>query len=104
MGMHRTITFAGQPPSWQAIRDRITAAGLTVSLRMIDGLPAFPDELPEDGWRELRISTPTGMMTLRLDAGKLTVVVWGNAGPELVREWEMVAEASAAAANGQVQP
>ena len=28
---------------------------------MIDGLPAFPDEVPEPGWKELRIGFASGM-------------------------------------------
>ena len=99
MGMDRTIAFAGTPPSWSNIRERIVAAGLTVQLRMIDGLPAFPDEVPEEGWRELRISTPGGMMTLRLQPGQLSVVVWGNASIELVRDWEAVERACSEAVN-----
>jgi hypothetical protein len=100
--MERTITFVGPPPSWQSIRDQIAAKGLTVQLRMIDGLPAFPDESPEDGWRELRISTAGGMMTLRLEAGRLSVVVWGNAGSDLMAEWDAVVEACSTAVNGSV--
>ena len=99
MGMERVVEFAGPPPSWQAIRDAITAVGLTPMLRMIDGLPAFPDENPEDGWRELRLSTSGGMMTLRLEPNRLSVVVWGNSGPELLSDWEAVVRACATAAN-----
>lgn len=104
MGMDRTIAFTGAVPSWASIRERIVAAGLTVQLRMIDGLPAFPDEVPEDGWRELRVSTPGGMMTLRLQPGQLSVVVWGNAGAELLTDWEIVVRACSEAVNSNFKP
>jgi hypothetical protein len=102
MGMERSITFDGPNPSWQSIRDQIAARGLTVQLRMIDGLPAFPDESPEEGWRELRFSTAGGMMTLRLEPGRLSATVWGNSGPDLVREWDEVVQACIVAANGRL--
>lgn len=101
MGMDRNIPFTGPTPSWSNIRAQIVAAGLPVQLRMIDGLPAFPDEVPDAGWRELRISTPSGMMTLRLQSDQLSIVVWGNAGPALMHEWEVVERACSQAANNR---
>lgn len=102
MGMERTVRFEGTPPSWQAIRAAIQERGLGVQLRMIDGMPAFPDECPEDGWRELRLSTPAGMMTLRLQSGSVSVVVWGNADDALLRERDTVVEACLSATGGKL--
>ena len=102
MGLQRDVTFAGEPPAWSALRDRLAAAGLAAGLRMVDGLPAFPDEEPEPGWRELRLGTPGGMVTLRLAPGRLSVVVWGNAGPELLRERDQVVAALAGLTGGAV--
>ena len=102
MGMSSAVQFAGPGPSWSALRAQMAAEGLAVQLRMVDGLPAFPDENPDDGWRELRISTAAGMMTLRRDVQVLSVVVWGNAGPDLLRERDAVVRACAAATNGTV--
>jgi hypothetical protein len=90
MGMERTIVLTGSVPSWNQIQKRLLEQGIPSALRMIDGLPAFPDEVPEDGWRELRISTPSGMMTLRLQDAQLSIVVWGNADDNLTKEWEIV--------------
>lgn len=56
MGMDRTVRFpCGTIPSWDLIRTQLARLGLDSPLRMIDGLPAFPDEAPEPGWRELRV-------------------------------------------------
>jgi hypothetical protein len=93
MGMERVVAFAGPAPSWAAIQKELAAAGLSVTVRMIDGLPAFPDEIPPDDWREVRISTPSGMMTLAKQSGGIAVVVWGNADATLQAEWEKVVEA-----------
>jgi hypothetical protein len=102
MGMDRIITFSGPEPTWPAVRDRIVAASQTVQMRMIDNLPAFPDEEPEDGWRELRVSLGGGMLTLRREPGRMRVVVWGNADESLVRDQEALANACAEAGGGVI--
>jgi hypothetical protein len=104
MGLDRTIRFpTGDTPSWDAIRDQIRRVGEDPPLRMIDGLPAFPDEIPEPGWRELRIGTSAGMITLRRAAGSLTCVVWGNADAALTAAWDRLCWACAAAGGGTVE-
>jgi hypothetical protein len=95
MGMERVVQFAGPPPTWAAIQKELAAAGLPVTVRMIDGLPAFPDEVPPDDWSEVRISTPSGMMTLRKQSDGIAVAVWGNADDKLQAELERVVEACA---------
>ena len=86
MGMERVVTFPGTEPTWPAVRDRITAVGGNVQMRMIDNMPAFPDEEPEVGWRELRVSLGVGMLTLRREPGRIRVVVWGNADEAMRRD------------------
>ena len=100
MGMERVVTFPGPEPGWPAVRDRIAAAGRTVQMRMIDNLPAFPDEEPEAGWRELRVSLGGGMLTVRREPGRLWVVVWGNADEALKLDQELLARACAEAGSG----
>jgi hypothetical protein len=51
---------------------------------MIDGLPAFPDEVPPEDWRELRLYFPPGMVTLRRSPSNWQALVWGNSTPELL--------------------
>lgn len=93
MGMDRAIPFAGEPPTWEAIRSELNRLGLAAAIRMIDGLPAFPDEMPGGEWRELRLGFPAGMVTLRRSSGHLSCVVWGNADPALVAAWEGLCQA-----------
>src|SRR5262245_48531339 len=54
MGMERTVQVEGQGPDWSTIRSRIAASGFALQMRMIDNMPAFPDEEPEPNWQELR--------------------------------------------------
>jgi len=104
MGMDRTVRFpAGEPPAWEAIRDHLRRAGEDGALRMIDGLPAFPDETPEPGWRELRVGTAAGMVTVRRGPASLACVVWGNADDALRAAWDKVTWACAAAGAGVVE-
>lgn len=95
MGVERVVNLpAGGAPSWPAVRDRLAAAGAPPALRMIDGLPAFPDEVPADDWRELRIGLPAGMVTVRRDGpGTLRVVTWGTDDPALAAAADQVAVA-----------
>jgi hypothetical protein len=102
MGIERVVRFPGPEPSWPAVRDRIAAGGGTVQMRMIDNLPAFPDEEPEAGWNELRVTLGGGMLTIRRDTGYFRVVIWGNADDGLKRDQEMLAQACAEAAGGTV--
>jgi hypothetical protein len=103
MGMDRTVCFpSGTVPAWDAIRTQLIRLGLACPLRMIDGLPAFPDETPEPGWRELRVGVAGGMVTIRSASDSLTCVVWGNSTDELRAGWDAVCWACAAAGEGVI--
>jgi hypothetical protein len=101
--MEREIRFPGLAPGWEVIRDRLVGAGEPVTLRMIDNQPAFPDEVPEPTWQELRIGTATGMVTLRKGDGHFRCLVWGNADAGLKRSWDQVCWACAAAGDGVIE-
>lgn len=104
MGMQRTVRFdSGGVPAWDAIRTQLGRVGVTAGVKMIDGLPAFPDEVPEPGWSELRVGTSGGMVTLRTGPNSLTCVVWGNSDDALRTAWNSITWACAAAGSGQVE-
>jgi hypothetical protein len=65
-------------PSWSVVTARLASRGISVPLRMIDDQLAFPDESPPDDWRELRVASPTGMITIRRTAETITLVTWAN--------------------------
>jgi hypothetical protein len=102
MGMEQTVTFEGAVPGWVAVRELLTAASFPVLLRMIDGQPAFPDEAPPEPWRELRVGTPAGMVTLRREADRVVLVTWGNAAGELRQAWNALTWALAEAGGGRI--
>jgi hypothetical protein len=103
MGMEQTVTFAGATvPSWAAVQEVLTGRGFPVQMRMIDGQPAFPDEAPPEPWRELRISTPGGMITLRREPERVLLVTWGNAEGQLRQAWNALTWALSEAGAGRV--
>src|SRR5690242_18734138 len=104
MGMEQTVTFpSGCPPVWSAARDLLVARGIPVHVRMIDGQPAFPEEEPPENWRELRLSTPEGMMvTVRREQNRVVLVIWGNADAGLVQAWNALTWAFAEAGKGNI--
>jgi hypothetical protein len=97
MGQQIAVKVAREP-EWPIIRDSLAKAGEQAVVRMIDGLPAFPDEVPEPGWGELRLGMNGGMVSLRRSAGEILCVVWGNADEALLKSWRACAAAVAEAA------
>ena len=103
MGLDCNVRFpAGSVPAWGAIQGQLARVGEPAPLRMIDGMPAFPDESPEEGWRELRVGFPAGMVTLRRIGDTLTCIIWSNADAALLTARDRVAWACAAAGQGMV--
>ena len=103
MGQDRTVRFrAGHVPAWDAIKQRLFRVGEPGTLRMIDGLPAFPDETPEPGWNEVRVAAGGPKLTVRRGSDSLACVVWGNADAALLASWNNFVWACAAAGEGVV--
>jgi hypothetical protein len=103
MGLDRTIRYPGEVPSWETICEHLSRLGEVPKLRMIDGLPAFPDETPAAAWKELRVGFIPGMVTLRRAHETLLCVVWGNADDALLAAWERLCWACAEAGRGLVE-
>jgi hypothetical protein len=103
MGLDRSVRFpTNETPDWASIRAQLARVGESGQLRMIEGLPAFPDEEPPADWHEVRVGTAAGMVTVRRSPGVLTCVVWGDADPALNAAWAKVIWACAAAGGGTV--
>lgn len=101
MGIQRSISFpSGTAPEWPAVAAKLAEVGESAALRIIDDLPAFPDETPEPGWRELRVGLAGGMVTLRRTATGFDCITWGNADPDLTKSWDRLCWAAAAAGGG----
>lgn len=97
MGVQRQVRVPGDGPAFAAVAAKLAETGEPAVVRMIDGLPAFPDEVPDDGWREVRLSFPAGMVTVRRGGGGWTCTVWGTAAPALLAARDRVCEAVEAA-------
>lgn len=94
MGMDQKITFPPEKmPSWPALVEAVAMSGVRLELRMIDGELAFPDETPPANWRELRVASQGGMVTLRRDPDGITLVIWGNADANTRQASEAIASA-----------
>lgn len=103
MGMQHTVEFeSGAVPGWDAIRAYCLERGVPLPTRMIDGALAFPDEVPPAEWRELRISTPAGMITVRRAGSALVFVTWGNADAGLLAAWNALTLAAAETGSGKI--
>jgi hypothetical protein len=104
MGIEQHVTCAPEkPPDWPPVRALLARRGYPVQCRMIDGEVSFPDEDPPNNWRELRLGTPQGMVTVRREPGRLALVTWGNADAGLLQAWNALTWAFAETCDGQIQ-
>jgi hypothetical protein len=98
-----TVTFAGEEPlSWPAVHDLLARGGMALTMRMIDGQPAFPDEAPAVNWREIRVAAADGMVTIRREGDGVAFVTWGNAGRGLLQAANALAWAFAETGPGTI--
>jgi hypothetical protein len=101
VGMDQKIVFSrDKAMAWPALVERMAMKDVPIDLRMIDGQLAFPDESPPDTWRELRIGTTAGMITLRREDDGVTLVIWGNADEKLRAATNELAKAIAELTGG----
>ena len=104
MGMDQKVAFPSEKtPTWAQLAELLAARKYPLQMRMIDGELAFPDEAPPDAWRELRVHTPGGMITLRREAEGITLVTWGNADAKLRQAWNALAWALARLTGGTIK-
>jgi hypothetical protein len=101
--MEQAVRFGGAVPAWDVVRQLLAGHGYPVQLRMIDGELAFPDEAPPETWRDLRVGTPGGMVTVRREPGRVVCVTWGNAQGEMLQAWHALTWAFAEAGSGRVE-
>jgi hypothetical protein len=85
------------------VRELLGSLGYPLQLRMIDGMPAFPDEEPHDSWRELRVGVPEGMVSIRRAPDRVILVTWGNAEAGLRQAWNALTWAFAETSAGTIQ-
>jgi hypothetical protein len=105
VGVERIVRFSpGRSPGWTEIAAKLRAAGEAPVVRMIDGLPAFPDEVPDTGWWELRVGLAGGIITLCRDGDTVRCVAWGTEDPVLLVALDLCARAVTDAGCGRIDP
>ena len=103
MGMEHVVRFPGEASlDLRRVMGLLAEHNFPVQMRMVDGELTMPDEAPPAGWKEIRLGTPSGMVTLVRRGQELHVVTWGNADDSMQRAWNAVAWAVAKAGEGEV--
>jgi hypothetical protein len=90
--MGQGLTIARGAVSLGALLEALAAAGLPSSLMMVDGALCAPGAPPPGGFRDARLRTPAGTVTVKLDGAGYQVVVFGNADAALLAAQAQVAE------------
>jgi hypothetical protein len=74
------------------ILERLAASGLPSTLAMVDDVLQGPGATPPTAWRDVRLRTPAGMVTLRRVPSGVAVVVFANADEPLRAAQRTIAE------------
>ena len=75
-----------------ALLGRLADAGLPTAVAMVDNVLQGPGSTPPTAWRDVRLRTPAGMVTLRRVPNGIAVVVFGNAEDPLRAAQRTIAE------------
>src|SRR3954447_25201648 len=79
--------------SLAGLLDRLARAGLPSSIMMVDDQLAPPGAVLGAQFRDVRLRTPAGMVTLKRRPDGVAVVVFGNADPALQQAQRLIADA-----------
>ena len=103
MGMEHIVRFpSGATPELSQVMQVLADHNFAVQVRMVDGELTMPDEAPPARWGEVRLGTPSGMVTVVRRVDALHIVTWGNADAAMQRAWNAVAWAAAKVGGGQI--
>ena len=72
--------------------ERLAAAGLPCTIAMVDNVLQGPGATPSPAWRDVRLRTPAGVVTMRRVPSGVAVVVFGNADDPLRAAQRTIAE------------
>jgi hypothetical protein len=93
MGLDVHVPLA-RPPSLADLLARLDAAGVPVTPLMVDGaLVAPPAAKAMSAFRDARLKTDAGTVTIRVVDGGLSIVVFGNADAALLAARDAIARA-----------
>jgi hypothetical protein len=91
MGLEIVVPRAGSC-SLSVVVERLAAVGLPSLVAMVDNVLQAPGAAPPAEWRDARLRTPAGVVTLRRTPTGVAVVVFGNAAPALQTAQRAVAD------------
>ena len=92
MGLSIDVPREGACPLVPVLH-RLAASGFVCVVAMVDGQLVPPRAPAPVEWREVRLRTPAGMVTLARRAGGVSVSVFGNADAALQEAQRRVADA-----------
>ncbi len=103
MGKEHVVRFPeGRLPHLAKVVGVLAEHMFVAQVRMVDGELTMPDEVPPEKWREVRLATPSGMVTIVRRNQEFQIVTWGNADEAMQRDWNAVAWAAAKAGEGEI--
>jgi hypothetical protein len=79
------------------VLEALGAAGVSAVVAMVDNALRPPGAPPPEDWRDVRLRTPAGMVTLRRPGTGIAVLCFGNADAALQAAQRAVADAVRAA-------
>lgn len=95
--------------TWSIVNlGKIDAAGVISGLkdpwqlRLVDGLPAFPNEAVPEEFREIRLALNSGMVTIITEEFGLKLVTWSSIDQPFRQAVDRLAEGLASAGQGSV--
>lgn len=82
--MGQSLSVARGAVSLAALCEALSAAGLPSRLMMLDGALVAAGPPPATDFRDARLRTPAGTVSVKRSAAGYEVVVFGNADPALL--------------------
>lgn len=98
MGQTWAIRFQAKP----TLENALASIDDDWKLRLVDGLPAFPDEILPSDFNEIRLALCGSMVTVVSESFGYRLVTWSNISPEFHEAVNRLAETLARAGNGTI--
>jgi hypothetical protein len=92
MGME-VVVSRQQDIDWPALLATLQANQLPALVAMIDGALQMPGAIPPSTWRDVRLRTPAGTITLVRKPAGIAVVVFSNADEASLTAQRVIADA-----------
>lgn len=90
MGME--ITVARTELDLGALLGKLAETGFLATILMVDGQLRMPNAPPPQAWRDVRIKTPAGTVTINRRPTGFAVLVFGNADAALQSAQRRIAD------------